>query len=109
LPEKPSWDDTAALIENLDLVIAVDTGVAHLAAAMGKPVWVMMQRDGASWHFLCYREGASWNEKSPWYPSIRVFRQHAFNTPGYWDEVVADVARALEKEAVHDRHLERQR
>jgi Glycosyltransferase family 9 (heptosyltransferase) len=47
LPENPNWDETAALIDNLDLVITVDTGVAHLAGAMGKPTWVMMQRDGA--------------------------------------------------------------
>jgi len=97
LSEKPTWDETAALIDNLDLVITVDTGVAHLAAAMGKPTWVMMQRDGASWHFMCYREGASWNESSPWYPSIRIFRQHEFNTPGYWKDVVQDVIEALEK------------
>jgi tetratricopeptide (TPR) repeat protein len=95
LPEKPTWDDTAALIENLDLVITVDTGVAHLAGAMGIPTWVMMQRDGASWHFLCWRPGASWNEASPWYPSIRVFRQHRFNEPGQWADVVRDVVEAL--------------
>ena len=97
LPENPTWDETAALIDNLDLVITVDTGVAHLAAAMGKPTWVMMQRDGASWHFMCYRDGASWNESSPWYPSVRLFRQREFNTPGYWKDVVADVVEALGK------------
>lgn len=75
LPEKPTWDDTAALIANLDLVITVDTGVAHLAAAMGKETWVVMQQDGASYHFLCERPGASWNERNPWYPTVRVFRQ----------------------------------
>jgi tetratricopeptide (TPR) repeat protein len=98
LPEDPSWEDTAALIDNLDLVITVDTGVAHLAGAMGKPCWVMMMRDGASWHFMCWRPGASWNEASPWYPSIRLFRQHEFDTPGYWKDVVTDVARALSAE-----------
>ena len=95
LSKNPDWDETAALIDNLDLVITVDTGVAHLAAAMGKPTWVMMQRDGASWHFMCYRDGASWNETSPWYPSVRLFRQREFNTPGYWDDVVKDVVDAL--------------
>jgi tetratricopeptide (TPR) repeat protein len=95
LPEHPTFADTAALIECLDLVITVDTAVAHLAGAMGKPTWVMAQRDAASWHFMCWRPGASWNERSPWYPSARVFRQHEFNKPHYWDDVVADVAHAL--------------
>jgi tetratricopeptide (TPR) repeat protein len=95
LSDKPDWEETAALIDNLDLVITVDTGVAHLAGAMGRPCWVMMQRDGASWHFMCWREGASWNEASPWYPSVRIFRQHEFNRPGYWKDVVDDVSRAL--------------
>lgn len=95
LPERPTWDDTAALVECLDLVITVDTAVAHLAGALGKPVWVMAPRDAASWHFMCWRPGAPWNERSPWYPTARVFRQHEFNRPHYWDEVVADVAEAL--------------
>jgi tetratricopeptide (TPR) repeat protein len=95
LPKTPSWDDTAALIANLDLVITVDTAVAHLAGAMGKPVWIIMQRDGASWHFMCWRPEASWNEASPWYPSARIFRQHEFNRPHFWSEVVADVAREI--------------
>jgi ADP-heptose:LPS heptosyltransferase len=97
MPVKPDWLETAALIENLDLVITVDTGVAHLAGAMGKPVWVMTQRDGTSWHFMCYREGASWNTASPWYPSARIFRQH--EGPGNWADVVADIARALNEDA----------
>lgn len=99
LSKSPNWDETAALIDNLDLVITVDTGVAHLAGAMGKPCWVMMQRDGASWHFMCYRPGAPWNEASPWYPSIRLFRQHEFNQPGYWTDVVNDVVAALGERA----------
>ena len=48
LPKKPTWAETAALIANLDLVITVDTAVAHLAGAMGKPTWLMCQRDGCS-------------------------------------------------------------
>jgi hypothetical protein len=94
MPENPDWADTAALIANLDLVITVDTGVAHLAGAMGKPVWVMTQRDGTSWHFMCYRDGASWNESSPWYPSARVFRKPSFGDCK-WNSVVEDVAKAL--------------
>jgi hypothetical protein len=95
LSKEPNFEETAALIDNLDLVITVDTAVAHLAGAMGKPTWVMMQRDGASWHFMCWHPGASWNEASPWYPSARIFRQHEFDTPGYWKDVIDDVARAL--------------
>lgn len=92
LPVKPNWDDTAALIANLDLVITVDTAVAHLAGAMGKPTWLMMQQDGASWHFMAARPGAPWNEASPWYRSIRIFRQER---PGDWSGVVEAVAREL--------------
>lgn len=92
LPPKPSWDDTAALIANLDLVITVDTAVAHLAGAMGKPTIVMMQQDGASWHFMCERPGALWNERSPWYPSMRIVRQRA---RGDWAGVVGRIAEEL--------------
>jgi tetratricopeptide (TPR) repeat protein len=75
LPEDPSWAETAGLIENLDLVITPDTGLAHLAGAMGKPTWVMMHKYNAGWHFMCERPDAPWNERSPWYPSVRLFRQ----------------------------------
>ena len=100
LPEKPTWDDTAALIACLDLVITPDTAVAHMAGAMGKPVWVMAQRDCSSWHLMCWRPGASWNEASPWYPSMRIFRQHEFNRPYFWDEVVEDVVTELRNGAM---------
>lgn len=95
LPARPTWAETAALIANLDLVITVDTAIAHLAGAMGKPVWVMCQRDASSWHFMCWRPGASWNDRSPWYPSARVFRQHNFGEPHRWVDVVDDVRAAL--------------
>jgi tetratricopeptide (TPR) repeat protein len=94
LPEKPSWAETAALVANLDLVITVDTGLAHLAGAMGKPVWVMMHTQG-SWHFMVERPGFKWNERSPWYPSARIFRQ---KVPGDWVSVVARVAASLAEE-----------
>lgn len=97
LPQRPSWAETAALIANLDLVITVDTAVAHLAGAMGKPVWVMCQRDGASWHFMCWRPNAPWNECSPWYPSARIFRQHEFDQPHRWSDVVTDVAEEIKQ------------
>ncbi|MDR3511696.1 MAG: tetratricopeptide repeat-containing glycosyltransferase family protein [Caulobacteraceae bacterium] len=77
--------DTAALVANLDLVISCDTSVAHLAGAMGKPVWILSRFDGC-WRWLSGRDD------SPWYPTARLFRQAA---PGDWPEVVARVAAAL--------------
>jgi tetratricopeptide (TPR) repeat protein len=77
--------DTAALIETLDLVITVDTAVAHLAGALGKPVWVLNRFD-ACWRWLLVRTD------SPWYPTARLFHQPR---PGDWDSVIAAVADAL--------------
>lgn len=76
--------DTAALIENVDLVIAVDSAVAHLAGALGKPVW-LLNRYAACWRWL--QEGV----ESPWYPTLRQFRQ---STVGDWTSVVTEVTRA---------------
>ena len=73
--------DTAALIENLDLVITVDTAIAHLAGALGKPVW-LMNRYAACWRWLQDRND------SPWYPTLRQFRQ---STVGDWTSVVTAV------------------
>lgn len=77
--------ETAAVIENLDLVITVDTSMAHLAGAMGKAVWVMLPYV-PDWRWG--REG----ETTPWYPSARLFRQDAV---GDWPGVVARIAAAL--------------
>jgi hypothetical protein len=78
------WADTAALIEALDLVVTVDTGVAHLAGAMGKPTWVVLQgRSG--WQYLLHRND------SPIYPSWRLFRNEG---PGM-DNAVEKVAKEL--------------
>ena len=79
------YADTAALIMNLDLVIAVDTSVAHLAGALGKPCWLLLRYSG-EWRWL--RECGD----SPWYPSLTIFRQSA---PGDWVELVARVSAAL--------------
>jgi tetratricopeptide (TPR) repeat protein len=79
--------DTAALVENLDLVISVDTSVAHLAGAMGKPVWILC-RLGGDWRWLLDRTD------SPWYPSARLFRQRRYME---WEPVVRDLRAALEE------------
>ena len=85
-PVLHDFADTAALIQALDLVIAVDTAVAHLAGALGKPVWLLNRFD-TCWRWLLDRDG------SPWYPSMRQFRQTA---PGDWADVIARVTVALE-------------
>jgi hypothetical protein len=77
--------DTAALLANLDLVIAADTSVVHLAGAMGTPVWVM-NRYAPCWRWLRGRTD------SPWYPTARLFRQTSF---GDWAGVVAQIGQAL--------------
>jgi hypothetical protein len=79
------FSETAALIANLDLVICVDTAVAHLAGAMGKPVW-MLSRFNGDWRWLTGRTD------SPWYPTMRIFRQDASRD---WPRVVAEVRHAL--------------
>jgi Flp pilus assembly protein TadD len=83
--EMNDFADTAGLIANLDLVISVDTAVAHLAAALGKPVWVLNRFDSC-WRWFTERED------SPWYPSVRLFRQRE---PGDWPSVVERVRSAL--------------
>lgn len=77
--------DTAAFIANLDLVISVDTAVAHLAAAIGKPVW-LLERYDSCWRWLRGRAD------TPWYPTMRLFRQ---TSPGDWPGVVARIAERL--------------
>jgi hypothetical protein len=79
------FTDTAALIELMDLVISVDTSVAHLAGAMGKPVWLLLPFN-ADWRWLLDRDD------SPWYPTMRLFRQ---NAPGDWDGVLERVKNEL--------------
>lgn len=78
--------DTAALVDNLDLVISADTAVAHLAGALGKPVWLLNRFD-SEWRWMLGRED------SPWYPSMRIFRQPV---PHDWGSVMARIARELE-------------
>jgi hypothetical protein len=78
---------TAALIQNLDLIVTVDTAVAHLAGAMGKPVWVLLPFV-PDWRWMLDRED------SPWYPTMRLFRQR---TLGDWPGVIGGVLEQLRK------------
>ena len=79
------FSDTAALVENLDLVISVDTSTAHLAGAMGKRAWILNRFD-TDWRWLLDRED------SPWYPSVRLFRQQQI---GNWEGVIDRVKNEL--------------
>ncbi len=85
-PLLSDFADTAALVANLDLIIAVDTSVAHLAGAIGTPVWLLNRFD-TCWRWLLDRDD------SPWYPGLRQVRQAR---PGDWAGVIARVKRALE-------------
>ena len=82
------FGETAALMENLDLIITVDTAMGHLAGALGKPVWIMTPK-AADWRWMLDRSD------SPWYPSARLFRQ---DRPGAWDETINTVRAALTEE-----------
>jgi tetratricopeptide (TPR) repeat protein len=79
--------DTAALITNLDLVISVDTSVAHLAGALGKPVWTL-PAFAPDWRWLLNRSD------SPWYPTMRLFRQ---KSPGDWNSAIGQAAETLKQ------------
>jgi ADP-heptose:LPS heptosyltransferase len=83
--ELQDFSETAALVSLLDRVITVDTSVAHLAGALGKPVWIL----------LPYAPDFRWlvdRNDSPWYPTAQLFRQPAF---GDWSSVIADLKNAL--------------
>jgi hypothetical protein len=77
--------DTAARLGSVDLLISVDTSMAHLAGGLGMKVWMLSRFDGC-WRWL---EG---RDDSPWYPTMRIFRQPS---PGDWSSAVAEVAAAL--------------
>jgi tetratricopeptide (TPR) repeat protein len=86
-PELTDFADTAALIANLDLIISVDTAVAHLAGAMGKPVWLLLPF-APDWRWMLGRDD------TPWYPTMRIFRQ---SKSGDWDGVLKEVGQELKK------------
>lgn len=91
--ELKDFADTAGLIENLDLVVTVDTSVAHLAGALGKPVWILLPF-APDWRWLLDRSD------SPWYAGARLFRQPA---PGKWRPVLKQVTGELVELAFHKR------
>jgi ADP-heptose:LPS heptosyltransferase len=77
--------ETATLLSSIDIVISVDTAVAHLACTLGRPTWILLPY-APDWRWLLDRED------SPWYPSARLFRQPRI---GDWDSVIAAVVAAL--------------
>jgi len=81
-----NFADTAALMHHLDVVLSVDTAVAHLAGAMGRPTWIMLNYFGLDWRWLLNRDD------SPWYPSARLFRQPGM---GDWAPVTNKIAQYL--------------
>ena len=80
-----NFSQTAAAMMHLDLIITVDTSVAHLAGALGRPVWTMIPYD-PDWRWLLGRGD------TPWYPTMKLFRQERF---GDWNSVVKRVAEEL--------------
>jgi FkbM family methyltransferase len=87
-----NFSDSAAVISQLDLMVCVDTAPAHLAGALGKPVWLMLPRP-ADFRWLEERDD------SPWYPTMRLFRQKQFGT---WDELIDRVKAALQERLRED-------
>jgi hypothetical protein len=83
--EIQDYDDTMAILANIERLVTVDTSVAHLAGAMGRPVWIMLPF-APDWRWLLRRED------TPWYPTVRLFRQ---STVRRWDDVLQAIATAL--------------
>jgi ADP-heptose:LPS heptosyltransferase len=83
--ELADFTDTAALMSCLDLIITVDTSVAHLAGAMGRPVWVLL-KTVPDWRWMLERGDC------PWYPTARLFRQEKFRD---WSRPIAQIVDAL--------------
>jgi ADP-heptose:LPS heptosyltransferase len=81
-----SFADTAALLMHMDVVISVDTAISHLAGALGRPTWVMLNQYGQDWRWLLDRNN------SPWYPTATLFRQP---TRGDWTSVTQKISKFL--------------
>ena len=81
-----SFRDTAALIMQQDVVVSVDTAVAHLSGSLGRPTWIMLQKFGVDWRWLLDRDS------SPWYSTARLFRQPDFDD---WNSVTQKIAQYL--------------
>jgi hypothetical protein len=95
--EAGDFADTGAAIENLDLVICCDTAVAHLAGALGRPVWIAVNAV-ADWRWLLHRTD------SPWYPSLTVYRQPTRGDwAGVFEKMAADL-QALTRQLLRDGH-----
>jgi tetratricopeptide (TPR) repeat protein len=92
-PRLTNFAETAALIANLDLVLTVDTAVAHAAGALGVPCWVMLPF-APDWRWMLGRDD------TPWYASLRLFRQAS---PGDWNSVIEQVRSALRRDGAPDR------
>jgi len=82
-----SFMDTAAVMEHMDLIITVDTAIAHLAGALGRPVWLLLPYS-TDWRWIVNRTD------SPWYPTMRIFKQPA---PFDWDNVMTAIYYELEQ------------
>ena len=81
-----SFADTAALIMHMDVVVSIDTAISHLAGALGRPTWIMLNWFGTDWRWLLNRDS------SPWYSTARLFRQPAMDD---WASVTKKVAKFL--------------
>src|SRR4029077_18842970 len=90
-PQLGDFGDLAVIIDQLDLVISVDSPVAHMAGALGKQTWTLLSH-GAEWRWML--EG----ETTPWYPTMRLFRQ---TRPGDWTGVIEQVAETLSNQMIH--------
>lgn len=95
-PDLNDFGDTAAWVDSLDLIISVDTATAHLAAAMGKPVWLMIS-PANDWRWMIGRED------SPWYPTLRIFRASKIRI---WKDVMHQIAQALTERVTAGRDMD---
>jgi hypothetical protein len=89
------WQDTALLISKMDLVISIDTAIAHVAGALGKPVWVLLPYS-SDWRWMAARRNSHWFKQSPWYPTMRLFRSSSNFS---WESVIKQVENELARVA----------